>query len=430
MRQRTKILTRSVLFLVVLVSLTGHASGGEIEIKYDRETRLLPEDGESNDMFGKSVSLYGDIALIGAWADDDRGDHAGSAYVFVRSERYPWVQQTKLLAGDGAAQDRFGQSVLLWDENTALVGAPRHNGIGKESGAVYLYRREGQGWIETGKLLPDEKGAGARFGVSIAISGDSLLVGAPRYSTERGGLAREQSGAVFVFVRQANGQWHQQAKMIADDRYGYDRFGNSVALDGDTAVIGAYHDNDQGDDSGSVYVFARQGEQWNQQAKLLSVDGEKGDWFGYSVALFGDTLAVASLGDHDKGISAGAVHLFSKSTKEWRHKVKIVPEDIRSDSVFGRSIILTGNSLFIGAKFGSEWPSNVGRPGVIYMYSSHEPENWSLEGKLIARYGQLFGEMGNSMAFDRGTVLVGAYHRNERIDSYGAAYVFEAETNR
>lgn len=427
-----KKLSGSVSLLVVLASLSGYACGGEIELGFDRETRLLPEGGSVNDMFGKSVALSGDTALIGAWGDDNLGDHAGSAYVFVRSEHYPWVQQAKLLAGDGAAQDRFGHSVLLWDEDTALVGAPRHDGIGKESGAVYLYRREGQRWTETAKLLPDETGTGARFGFSMAISGDTLLVGAPRYDTERDGLARDQSGAVFAFVRQANGQWTQQARLIASDRYGYDRFGNSVSLDGDSAVIGAYHDNDQGEDSGSVYVFVRQGEHWNQQAKLLSNEGEEGDWFGASVSISGQTLAVASLGDNDnnKGTSSGAVYLYSRSAGVWQHNLKISPQDIRSDSKFGRAVILAGNLLLVGAQFGGEFLPFVGRPGVVYRYERHGSGNWSLEGKLIARYGQLFGEMGNSIAFDRGVVLAGAYHSNKRIDSYGAAYVFEAETNR
>lgn len=435
MKFEKKKLRLSISCVMVLSCFNAGIHAEESSVSFDRETRLLPEDATVHDMFGQSVAIADDTLLIGAWRNDlldkiSDPDYTGSAYIFERGKDFPWVQQATLRAEGGREEDAFGFSVALVSSNLALVGAPGEEGSGNKSGAVYLYEREGKQWRQTGKLLPGEKGDRSRFGHSLAVSGETLLVGAPHYNTERDGLARDQSGVVFIFVRDQKGQWQQQARLLADDRYGYDRFGSSVALDGDTAVIGAYLDDDLGEDSGSVYVFVRDDEEWEQQVKLLSEDGREGDWFGYSIAVYGDRLAVGASGDDDTGLDSGAVYLFERSWGGWRNTAKLVPEGLKLGSNFGRSIALEGDTLLAGAKTNiaqMKETGNKGRPGALYHYQSVASGEWKLADILTASYGQIYGEMGNSVAIGNGTVLTGAYHSQDRIKSYGAAYVFEAE---
>ena len=207
-------------------------------------------DGAEGDSFGNSVALDGDTALVGAYRDNDRGLSSGSAYFFTRSGGL-WTQQQKLTASDGAEGDSFGNSVAL-DGDTALVGAYIDDDRGSESGSAYFFTRSG-------------------------------------------------------------GVWTQQQKLTASDGAEGDSFGSSVALDGDTALVGAYGDDDLGSNSGSAYIFTRSGGVWTQQAKLTALDGAAWDSFGYSVALDGDTVLVGANGDDDLGSNSGSVYFFHPS---------------------------------------------------------------------------------------------------------------------
>ena len=186
-------LMKCLLFLTMLVVVAGSTT--QAAINPANVQKLLAGDGAADDQFGNSVSVSGDMAVIGAYGDDDKGYWSGSAYVFVRAADGTWSQQAKLTAADGEAGDYFGGSV--------------------------------------------------------SVSGDTAVIGA--YDDDDKG---DYSGSAYIFVRAAGGTWSQQAKLTAADGAAYDYFGGSVAVDGDTAVIGAIGDNDNGDFfSGSAYVF-------------------------------------------------------------------------------------------------------------------------------------------------------------------------------
>ncbi|MBI4703474.1 MAG: FG-GAP repeat protein [Deltaproteobacteria bacterium] len=211
------------------------------------EQKLLASDGAAEDWFGYSVSLSGDTALVGAHQEDDNGNDSGSAYVFVRSGA-SWTEQAKLLASDGAADDWFGYSVSL-SGDTALVGAYGDDDKDKERGSAYVFIRNGASWTEQAKLVASDGHDGDQLGISVSLSGDTALVGA--YHDNDNG---KDSGSVYVFIR--NGaSWTEQAKLVASDGASGDEFGFSVSFSGDTALVGAYYDNDNGKDSGSAYVF-------------------------------------------------------------------------------------------------------------------------------------------------------------------------------
>jgi len=270
--------------------------------QWNQEAKLLAADGAAYDRFGVSVALSADRIVVGAYLDDDNGTDSGSAYVF-RWDGSQWVQEQKLLAADGAPGDLFGVSVALFGDRI-VVGAQLDDDNGYNSGSAYMFRWDGSQWVQEAKLLPTDGAAYDEFGLSVAVSGDRIVVGAI-YDDDNG----TNSGSAYVF-RWDGSQWVQEQKLLAADGAAGDFFGRSVALFGDRIVVGAQLDDDNGTDSGSAYMFRWDGSQWVQEAKLLPTDGAAVDEFGVSVALSGDRIVVGAYGDDDNGPNSGSAYVF------------------------------------------------------------------------------------------------------------------------
>jgi hypothetical protein len=201
------------------------------------------------DFFGNSVSISGDTAVVGAYEDDDDGWSSGSAYVFVRDVTTgTWTEQAKLTASDAAGGDKFGYSVSV-SGDTVLIGAYWDDDAGFQSGSAYVFVRSGSTWTEQAKLTASDGAAGDYFGDSVSVSGDTALIGAYRDD-----YAGTYSGSAYVFVRSGS-TWTQQAKLTASDGAAWAYFGHSVSVSGDTALIGAAWDSDAGGNSGSAYMY-------------------------------------------------------------------------------------------------------------------------------------------------------------------------------
>ena len=308
---------------------------------WSQQAKLIAADGAEGDTFGGNIALSGDTAVIGALRDDDNGKDSGSAYVFVRTGT-SWSQQAKLTAPDGAAGDEFGYSIAL-SGDTAVIGALRDDDKGKDSGSAYIFTRSGARWSQQAKLTAADGAEGDVFGVDIALSGDSAVIGAD-LADEKG----NNSGAAYVFTRTGT-SWNQQAKLTANDGAPDDLFGIRVALSGDTAVIGAARDDDNGDNSGSAYVFIRSGATWRQQAKLVAADGAAHDRFGTRVALHGNIALVGAILDDDKCDNSGSAYVFARSRTHWRQQTKLTAADSADDDVFGWGVALSGKTAMIGA---------------------------------------------------------------------------------
>ena len=205
-------------------------------------------------------------------------------------------------------------------------------------------------WDEGTRLIPINGIASAdRFGWSVALSGDRALIGA-RYSDEIG----MDSGAAYIFHRM-NGVWQEEAKLVPTDGASGDAFGYDVALSGDTAFIGSPRDDDMGCNSGSVYVFVRRDDgTWEEVQKLTPADGEPNDNFGRSVAISGDTAVIGAIGDNVNGDASGSSYVYTKIDGKWIENVKIVPENGASYDFFGTSVAISGSTALFGA------PSNSG----------------------------------------------------------------------
>lgn len=314
------------------------------------QSKLIALDGAANDSFGISVAISGDTAVIGSFLDDTAsGVDAGSAYVFVRSGTI-WTQQAKLTALDAATNDGFGVSVAI-DGDTIIVGAENDdNAGGIDAGSAYVFSRSGVVWTQQAKLTASDGAAGDRFGYSVSLSNTTAVVGAQSDDTPAGATA----GSAYVFTR-CGALWSQQAKLTASDGADSDIFGVSVSISNNTIVVGAYGDDTPGGaNAGSAYVFTRSGPTWVQQAKLTAGDGAAEDRFGVSVAVSGETIVVGSYNDDPPGGSnAGTAYLFTRSsnpcTAPWVQQTIIAASDGAANDAFGYSVALSQDSAIIGA---------------------------------------------------------------------------------
>ena len=404
----------SVFLLIVMSALVARPL---------EEVKLLADDGAANDFFGYSVALSGNTALVGAFRDDDevKGVDTGSAYVFTRSGT-TWSQQAKLTAADGEMNDTFGGNLALSGE-TAAVGVIRDDDDvkGVDAGSVYIFSRSGTTWSQQAKLTAADGAEGDVFGWSLALFGNTLVVGAPR-DDDRG----NDSGSVYVFTRSGS-TWTQQAKLTAADGAEGDVFGISVAFSGDTIVVGADLDDDNGLDSGAAYVFTRSGNTWSQQAKLTAADGAPVDIFGVRVALFGDTAMIAARrDDHDvMGVDSGSVYVFTRSGTKWSQQAKLTAADGAANDRFGRSVALSGNTAVIGATFQDDKGENSGS---IYLFI-RSGSTWIQKAKFTATDGAKGDVLGWSVALSDGTALIGAPRDDDRGNESGSAYVFVINRN-
>jgi FG-GAP repeat len=323
--------------------------------------KLTPSNGVAGDFFGDSVALSSDTALIGARGDNSRGNFAGAVYVFVRDGTGHWNQVQKLTADDGAAGQLFGFSVALLGD-TALIGARGSEDSNGSPGAAYTFTRGADGrWNQLQKLTASDGTAGDGFGFSVALSDGTALVGARRGVNDQG----RASGVAYIFLQDTIGQWNQWQKLTAGDGADGDEFGYSVATSEDTVLVGARFA--QGAQSstgtvaaGAVYEFVLGagpiGTVWSEVQKLTANDGAARDEFGASVALNGETALVGAPVNNTGSGATGAVYLFSftedaQGNSQWTQTEKFAAKDSAATDAFGSSIALSDNIALVGAPF-------------------------------------------------------------------------------
>jgi hypothetical protein len=337
---------------------------------WTQQAKINATDKDDRDFFGRSVAISsdGNTAIVGAYQEDPGGNdyiNAGSAYIFTRDSNGNWTQQAKINATDNEANDFFGWSVAIsGDGNTAIVGAPDEDPGGTSyinAGSAYIFTRDSNGsWIQQAKINATVKDDRDNFGWSVAISGDgnTAIVGAN--SEDPGGNDYVNAGSAYIFTR-SNGSWTQQAKINATDKEANDFFGWSVAIsgDGNTAIVGAYREDPGGNDyvdAGSAYIFTRNSNgSWTQQAKIDADDKTSSDFFGWSVAISsdGNTAIVGARDDAPGGISAitGSAYIFTRSNGSWTQQAKINASDKAGGDNFGWSVAISGdgNTTIVGA---------------------------------------------------------------------------------
>ena len=345
------------------------------------QTKLLPSVGGGN--FGHSIDFQGDTAVVGAIGG------RGSVYVFQRSLD-GWSEQARLLASDGAEDDFFGDSVALYGK-TIVVGAPYADDNGDLSGSAYVFAWDGSAWTEQAKLLPHEGTADERFGESVALSGDTAVVGTV-------------TAGAYVFQRHGD-VWTQYAKLLPDCGLDPDDLvGQAVALSGDTVLVGGILDDDRAKNAGGVYAFGRGAGKQTAKDKFIASDGSADAWFGGSLALHGTTAVIGASGDDGEAESAGAAYVFQRSGETFEEDVKLVPRDVSKDDRFGFSVSLWGNTLVVGAVADDAQGSFAGS---AYVFKRRDGE-WTEQTKLLAVGGEKADLFGHAIGVWGNTVLIGA----------------------
>ena len=327
-----------------------------------------------------------------------------------------WYEQSKLIASDGAPDDRFGCSVSI-DGDYAIIGSPYDDGNGSASGSAYIFKSDGATWTEYAKLIASDGAGGDDFGFSVAIDNDYIIIGA-RGDNNNG----DKSGSAYIFKRIGTA-WTQQVKLLASDGEPNDYFGWSVSLDGDYAVIGASWDDDNGNFSGSAYIFKRDGMSWIEQTKLLASDGAPDDLFGWSVSIDGDYAIIGAVGDDDNGIFSGSTYAYKRNGTAWIQEEKLIATDGEPTDCFGWSVSLDGNYALIGAVY------DDGHSGSAYIFKCIEA-SWIQEEKLLASDGEPYDRFGCSVSIDGDYALIGApsigFYQDDFIrDVTSSAYIFK-----
>jgi hypothetical protein len=324
---------------------------------WTEETTLLAADGMLDDSLGWAVALSADgsRALVGAPLDDVAGViDAGSARVFVRTGT-TWIEETTLFAADGAESDQFGTSVSLSaDGSRALIGVFNDDTTGgMDAGSARVFVRTGTTWIEEARLLAGDGAADDQFGVAVAVSADGsrALIGAVGDDTIRG----SSGGSARVFVRTGT-VWAEEATLLTPDGAAFDRIGFAVALssDGTRALLGIPRDIVGGvSGNGSARIFLRMGTLWTQEATLLPADGLPNDFFGWSVALSDDgsrAIIGSPFDDTPGGSDAGSSRVFLRTGTAWTLDATLLAPQGARDDTFGRSVALSadGSRALVG----------------------------------------------------------------------------------
>ncbi|MFN0126082.1 MAG: integrin [Verrucomicrobiales bacterium] len=433
--------------------------------------------------FGNSVAASGDTVVVGASREPGNQSYEGAAYVFVRNGT-SWTQQAQLKASN-RGQDGF--SIVAISGDTIVVGAPEEdsNAAGvngnqadnsmDDAGAAYVFVRQGTTWTQQAYLKASNPGVDNFFGSSVAVEGETIVVGAAGEDSNATGVNGNQAnnsaawaGAAYVFVRNGT-TWTQQAYLKASNTTVDDLFG-SVAISGDTIVVGAQTEDSDAFGSGAAYVFFREGTLWTQQAYLKASNpgtrlpgeygGLDGDSFGVAAAISGDTIVVGAIGE-DSGatgingdqtnntrFNSGAAYIFVREGANWSQQAYLkasanAPNDAFGTQ-FGADVAVSGDTVVIGGPFenggatgvnGNEGNQAARGAGAVWVFG-RSGAAWNQRAYLKASNTGIVNAFGISVALSGDTLVVGAHKEdsstsgvnstpnNNQFSEYGAAYVF------
>ncbi|MCH7489034.1 MAG: FG-GAP repeat protein, partial [Chloroflexi bacterium] len=388
-------------------------------------------DAEADDEFGYAVAVSGDTTVVGARVEDAGGNFAGAAYVFQRDEGGAdnWGEVTKLTASDATAGDFFGFSVAV-SGDTAVVGAHGEDTGGTFAGAAYVFER-GEGgadnWGQVEKLTASDPETLDQFGVSVAVSGDTAVVGAIQ-----GDAGDSNTGSAYVFQRNEGGtdNWGQVKKLTASDAEAYDEFGWSVAASADTVVVGAIAERAGGVEAGAAYIFQRdEGGQdnWGEVTKLTASDAQAGDLFGIRVALSGDTVVVGAWLEDTPFANVGAAYVFERNeggADNWGEVTKLSASDASANDNLGIGVAISGDRAVVGA-FGEDAGGNAAGAAYVFQRNEGGADNWGEVRKLTASDAQSGDNFGIRVAVSGDTAVLGAVREDAEGENAGAAYVFD-----
>ncbi|HZW08426.1 MAG TPA: FG-GAP repeat protein [Phycisphaerales bacterium] len=380
--------------------------------QWTETSKLLPADVREADEFGASLSLEGALLVIGAPHDNTSpGDNTGTVRVFERLGG-AWSQIAILTASDAERHAYLGGSVSM-SGGSILAGAEGDAQLGVDAGAAYIFERVDGAWSQVTKLTAPDGAEGDRFGTSVALDGDIAVVGA-----EADDDLGDESGSAHVFVR-SGGVWSYAAKLTAPAGASLDRFGHAVAASGGTIVVSTPWVDHL---TGAAYVFENQAGQWTHAATLVPSVHAFGDRFGFDVAIEGDRMAIGAIGArYHHGSESGAAYIFERVGGVWLEAGRVVGSGPGGDS-FGVAVALRGPLLVVGAPMTDYLGAASGSAEVFALID----DEWTHAGLLTAHDGAEHDEFGGAVAAGEGVAMVGVRYDDDHGNRSGSAYVFES----
>ncbi|WP_345840352.1 FG-GAP repeat protein [Leptospira levettii] len=452
---------------------------------WETQAYLKASNADANDGFGYSVDISGDTIVVGAAGEssnqttitngnsasaDNSATSSGAAYVFQRTGS-TWAQEAYLKAPNTETTDFFGTAVAI-DGNTILVSAIQEdsnqititNGptasidnSASSSGAVYVFQRTGSTWVQQAYIKPPNAEANDQFGISLSISGDTIVVGAFNEASNQTTITNGTSasannsaafaGAAYVFQRSGT-SWAQQAYLKASNIEANDRFGTSVSISGNTIVVGSgFEDSNQttitngatastdntASASGAAYVYRRTGSTWAEEAYLKAPNADANDQFGNAVAIDGDTIVVGAFSEasnqtaitngttassDNSAALAGAAYVFQRTGSTWSHQAYLKPPNLGADDRFGNAVAIEGNTILVSSIFEDNNQTTVtngsmpnddnslSNSGAVYLFQ-RSGSTWVFRAYLKAPNADVDDRFGNAISISGDTAVVG-----------------------
>ena len=368
-------------------------------------TIITASDGQADDMFGHSLSISGNTGVMGTPQDDDIAENSGAVYIYEKDASDLWHPSAKLTAPGGEAYDFFGEAVDI-EGDYLVASAYQAVGAGSNTGAAYIYKRNGTNWEFKQKIYADDGVSADNFGKSIAISGDYIVVGAPNedFST----------GVAYVFHRSGE-TWTQVARLeeITGDEMN-DSFARSVDISGDYIVIGAWQDNAPGSNTGATYIYKNNSGTWELDVKLVADDAQIDDEVGYSVAISGNYVVSGSFNQNG---AKGAAYVFYNNAGTWEQQAKIEAIDGVSEDYFGKNVSISGDYILVGAQ---KHNSAKADEGTAYLFT-RSGTSWTQTQQFTA------SDASDTDMFGYCTAIDGDYALVSTVQVNGKVYVFAPE---
>lgn len=317
----------------------------------------------------------------------------------------------KLVAPYGEANDQFGSSVAI-SGDTAVVGTYGGN-------SIYVYARMAGTWTLQQKILPGEGEPDDRFGSSVSISGNTIVVGSPDHTSASNGF---NQGAAYVFIRSGS-VWSLQKKLVAADGQQNDYLGTSVSIVGNTIVVGA-----PGVDAGGVagrgaaYIFERLGDSWIRTGKFMADDAAADDFLGTGVSTNGTYIVVGAYGDNiGANTDQGSAYIFARTFQGWAQTAKLAAADGSAGDQFGKQVAISGETVVAGAHLFDVVPQFSCSAAYVFVKNGAA---WTQQARLLASDGAGDDAFGKSVSISGNTILIGMPNDDSQITNHDSAYIF------
>jgi hypothetical protein len=374
--------------------------------------QIMVNDLSNDSHFGQSVEISSNTLFVGAPGAD--GVTANSGRVFLYSPvDTGWVNTGELETFYRDADMEFGASISV-DNDRAIVGAPGADRMENGAGTAMIFERNDEGeWRHVALLAPETVQWNSNFGTSVSISGDVAIVGAVFGQTNN-----EVTGAAYIFNRQDENTWEQTDQLRPSNLNYDDRYGSSVAISGNTAVVGSPNDDEKGEDAGAAYIFEKQDDGTWQETTKLAPAGRDAN-FGTSVAISDNKIAVGA----DWYLTEGTAFVFQKRADgTWEESTMLDPDNksfpSSNNDRFGRSIALSGNRLLVGAPRASNSEGNY--TGVAWLFEQNEDETWTEGQQIIFAESMDEDSFGTAVALSENHLFIGA---NRSFEGRGSAII-------